>query len=174
MDELLDMLGNETRRGILQLLSERPCYVSELSQQLNIGQKAIIEHLELMRQLGILEARLQKIEKGRPRKYFGISQDVILEVRIGQDDFNVQTLYPDISEDILKDFPNLREVNEQLKKMEGLQGERRIENLEMVLEELDEEHRKITNAKKVLEYLRNRVRYDLKKEMLEEEMRNFF
>jgi len=42
------------------------------------------------------------------------------------------------------------------------------------LDDLEEEHRKITNAKKVIEYLRNRVRYDLKKEMLEEEMRNFF
>ncbi|NOZ77019.1 MAG: ArsR family transcriptional regulator [Euryarchaeota archaeon] len=133
MEDILDILGNETRRGILQLLSERPCYVSELSQELNIGQKAIIEHLELMRQLGILEARHQKIEKGRPRKYFGISRDFILEVRIGQDDFNVQTLYPDISEGILKDFPNLSEINDQLKEIEGLQGERRIEKLEKVL-----------------------------------------
>ncbi len=49
IEELLNMLGNETRRGILQMLSERPYYVTEISQELDIGQKAIIEHLSLMR-----------------------------------------------------------------------------------------------------------------------------
>lgn len=164
------MLGNETRREILQLLSERPCYVSELSQELNIGQKAIIEHLELMRQAGILESRFKKIEKGRPRKYYLISQDLCLEVRIGQDLFNVESLPLTIDEEILDTLPKLKRITERLKGISGLEGEEKIEELRKVYEELEIEKRNITDARKVIEYLLTQIRNEIREEMLEEEM----
>ncbi|MDQ1274790.1 MAG: ArsR family transcriptional regulator, partial [Euryarchaeota archaeon] len=50
--KLLDILGNENRRKIIQLLANRPCYVSEISGRLGVGPKAIISHLNLLEQAG--------------------------------------------------------------------------------------------------------------------------
>ncbi|MBR9689557.1 MAG: ArsR family transcriptional regulator, partial [Candidatus Altiarchaeota archaeon] len=41
-NELLDCLGNPTRRRILFLLADRPRFVTELSETLKIGRKAVI------------------------------------------------------------------------------------------------------------------------------------
>ena len=130
------MLGNETRREILQLLSERPCYVSQLSQELKVGQKAIIEHLELMRRVGILNTEFRKIEKGRPRKYYGISKEVILEIKIGQDSFNIASLSPELDVKVLDNLPRLKRITRRLEGVSGLMGEEKIQELENLHQEL--------------------------------------
>ena len=50
---MLDILGNENRRKILQLLSNRLYYVSEISGRLGVGPKAIINQLSLLENLGL-------------------------------------------------------------------------------------------------------------------------
>ncbi|RLM32686.1 ArsR family transcriptional regulator, partial [Haloferax sp. Atlit-109R] len=42
---LLDLLGNENRRRILRLLATKPCYVTEISEYLDVSPKAVIDHL---------------------------------------------------------------------------------------------------------------------------------
>lgn len=162
MEEILDMLGNETRREILQLLSEKPCYITQLSQELDIGQKAIIEHLELMREAGILDTKFRKIEKGRPRKYYGISKELILEIKIGHDFFGIETLTPRIEGDILDALPNLKQITEKIDKISELDEEEKIEELERIYGELLDEQRKITDARKVVAYLLNQIRNEIK------------
>jgi len=39
MPYLLDILGNENRRNILTLLSYRPCYVTEISEELGVARR---------------------------------------------------------------------------------------------------------------------------------------
>ena len=51
MEDLLDVMGCRTRREIINLLREEPRFVSEISKELEIGQKAIIEHLRAMEEL---------------------------------------------------------------------------------------------------------------------------
>lgn len=164
LEQILDMLGNETRRDILQLLSERPCYVTELSQELEIGHKAIIEHLENMRRAGILVARFKKIEKGRPRKYFTIAQELILEIKIGHDQFDIESFVPEIDEKILTSFPSLKNITLRLDDVSRLTGDQRIGELEIAYEELVAELKNITEAKNVIEYLLSEVRTQLRKE----------
>jgi len=55
----------------------------EISKELEVGQKAIIEHLRAMEELGLLSSSFQKIERGRPRKYYDISQDIQIQIFIG-------------------------------------------------------------------------------------------
>lgn len=164
MEEILDMLGNETRRGILQLLSEKPCYISQLSQELDIGQKAIIEHLELMRQAGMLETEFRKVEKGRPRKYYGISKELILEIKIGHDFFGIETLIPRIDEDILDALPNLKQITEEIDKISELDEEEKVEELERIYGKLLGEQKRLTEARKVVAYLLNQIRNEIKSE----------
>ncbi len=170
IEKLLNMLGNETRREILQMLSERPYYVSEISQELSIGQKAIIEHLSLMRGVGIIESKFEKVKRGRPRKYFLISKDVMLEVSIGADTFNARTSSITIDEDVLNSLPKLKKITRRLEAMSELEGSDDIAELHSIYKELEEEKENISQAKKVIECIQGRIRSELKKDALEKEL----
>ncbi|MCS3923132.1 ArsR/SmtB family transcription factor [Methanosalsum natronophilum] len=75
---ILDILGNENRRKILQILSDRPYYVSEISRKLEVGPKAIINHLSLLEEVGLIECHFDS----NRRKYFSISHNLYLEITL--------------------------------------------------------------------------------------------
>ena len=94
MGKLLDILGNETRRRILILLTKRPYFVSELSQELGVGQKAVLEHLRILERAGLIEGRTEKIPRGRPRKYYTIKRGFRLEVLLTPYSFGTEMYEP--------------------------------------------------------------------------------
>ena len=51
---LLDILGNRNRRRILDLLRQKPCFVTEISERLVINPKAVIEHLAIMQKEDVI------------------------------------------------------------------------------------------------------------------------
>jgi ArsR family transcriptional regulator len=77
-NRILDVLGNRNRRAILALLSQRPCYVSEIAELLDVGPKAIIDHLRLLEETGLIINRAN-LER---RKYYQIADNLRLEVRL--------------------------------------------------------------------------------------------
>ena len=83
--KLLDILGNENRRKIIQLLANRPCYVSEISGRLGVGPKAIISHLNLLEQAGLIECSVDE----QRRKYFNIANNMRLEVSVSPYSYTV-------------------------------------------------------------------------------------
>jgi len=91
LELLLDVMGCKTRRNILDLLREEPRFVSQISRELEIGQKDIIEHLRAMEEAGLLSSKFQKIERGRPRKYYDISNDVEFQIFISQGTISVKS-----------------------------------------------------------------------------------
>ena len=167
MQEILNILGNETRREILQMLSESPCYVSQLSRELNIGQKAIIEHLEIMSAAGILRMRAKRMEKGRPRKYYGISRDFVLEINIGANAFGVEVFSPAADEDVLDNFPRLEELAERLEGIQRVRGAQKVREIQRIGEELEREKEKLNQARKVIEYLQGALREEMRREAAE-------
>src|SRR3972149_316330 len=86
-EKLLDILGNSNRRKILQLLASRPCYMSEIAERLDVGAKAILGHLELLRSAGLVKANVDE----QRRKYFHISDNLRLEVFVSPYSFEVET-----------------------------------------------------------------------------------
>ena len=74
---LLEVLGNESRRRILALLSKKPCYVSEISYSLKMAPKAVLEHLEKLERVGIVRS----FEEGR-RRYYCIDKSIRIEITI--------------------------------------------------------------------------------------------
>ena len=85
--QLLDILGNENRRKILNLLASRPCYMSEIAERLDVGAKAILGHLELLMQAGLIEANVDE----QRRKYFHITDNLRLEVFVSPYSFEMVT-----------------------------------------------------------------------------------
>lgn len=87
---LLDILGNENRRRILRLLAQKPCYVTEISEYLEVSPKAVIDHLRTLEEAGLVESRTDK----HRRKYFYIANDVRLEVNVSRYGFGAKSAYP--------------------------------------------------------------------------------
>ena len=69
-------MGCKTRRDIINLLRQEPMFVSEISNELDIGQKAI----RAMEEIGILNSSYKKILRGRPRKYYDLENEVNIAV----------------------------------------------------------------------------------------------
>ncbi len=84
--ELLDILGNENRRRILQLLSFRPFYFNEMAKRLDVGPKAVIDHLEMLERAGLIECYQ---DQGR-RKYFRIVRNTFLEIAVSPHSYGVR------------------------------------------------------------------------------------
>jgi ArsR family transcriptional regulator len=87
---LLDLLGNENRRRILQLLARKPCYVTEISDYLGVSPKAVIDHLRKLEEAGLVESRVDD----QRRKYFHISRNLRLEVSVSPHGFGMKSAYP--------------------------------------------------------------------------------
>ena len=87
---LLDLLGNENRRRILRLLSQKPCYVTEISEYLGVSPKAVIGHLRKLEEAGLVESHVDD----QRRKYFHIARNVRLEVNVSPYGFASKSAYP--------------------------------------------------------------------------------
>ncbi|MGZ7182178.1 MAG: ArsR/SmtB family transcription factor, partial [Halobacteriota archaeon] len=98
--ELLDILGNENRRNILKLLSLRPFYVTEISERLHVAPKAVINHLSMLEQAGIIQFFVDE----RRRKYFHIANNVMMEILISPFNYDVETLNPRSREEEVEEF----------------------------------------------------------------------
>lgn len=155
-EELLDILGNETRRMILELLAEKPRYTTEIASILSIGQKAINDHLRIMSEFGVIEPYVQKQPRGSPRKYFKINERFKLEFTLTPGFFQVYILDPEMDlKSILENFPEFKELQ---KKVEQIENIRRIEQYRKLYKDLGEELFRLRQAKMYMESLMAKVR----------------
>lgn len=149
MEDILDVMGCKTRREIINLLREEPRFISEISQELEIGQKAIIEHLRAMENIGILESSFKKIVRGRPRKYYDMPHDFTINISITENSFDVN-----ISEDIL----NLKQLPSGDEWSKLLHIEKKIDQGHWeAVEELKNQIRLYENLKNRAEYILERT-----------------
>ncbi len=93
--ELLNLLGNENRRRILNLISQKPCYVTEISEHLEVSPKAVIGHLRMLEESGLIVKKPSEIQNdNQRRKYFHIAQNMRLEVTVSPYKFGMKRAYP--------------------------------------------------------------------------------
>ena len=137
--ELLDILGNENRRRILQLLSFRPFYFNEMAKRLDVGPKAIIDHLEMLERAGLVECYQ---EQGR-RKYFRIARKTVLEVALSPHSYGVRAYLSEDTPgaekpDLAQDLKNLKEELSTLeqKRLELRRLLEQIESREMEIKRM--------------------------------------
>ena len=80
VSRLLDILGNRNRRRIIELLRQKPCFVTEISDRLLLSPKAVIEHLNIMERGSLLSFFLDE----RRRKYYYLSQEFNIVVSVSE------------------------------------------------------------------------------------------
>jgi|TARA_B110000263_G_scaffold249930_1_gene269326 ArsR family transcriptional regulator len=81
--KLLDLLGNNTRRRILESLTNEPKYFIQLSKEIGVSQQAVLKHLFLLENFGLIESFKAKSSLAAPdRKYFQLNRSVYLSIGI--------------------------------------------------------------------------------------------
>jgi ArsR family transcriptional regulator len=80
VSRLLDILGNRNRRRIIELLRQKPCFVTEISETLMISPKAVIDHLQMMEREAILSCQTDD----RRRKYYYLDNDILVDISLKQ------------------------------------------------------------------------------------------
>ena len=70
---------NRNRLCIIKLLRQKPCFVTEISETLEISPKAVIDHLQLMEREEILSCQLDN----RRGKYDYLANDILVDVSSG-------------------------------------------------------------------------------------------
>jgi len=103
---LLDILGNRNRRRIIELLRQKPCFVTEISDTLTLSPKAVIDHLQMMEREAILASQIDE----RRRKYYYLANDILIDVSLKE--ARIVSTVP-AEED---------EKNQQMKKSVGMLG----------------------------------------------------
>jgi predicted transcriptional regulator len=88
---LLYVLGNETRRRILYLISHEPMYFNQLAREIGTGQQAILRHVKILEDNGLIESYAKKSELGAPnRKYYKVNSSFNLSISVSNDNFTVR------------------------------------------------------------------------------------
>lgn len=103
---LLDILGNRNRRRIIELLRQKPCFVTEISDTLMLSPKAVIDHLQMMERETILSCQIDE----RRRKYYFLAHDILIDVSLKE----IRIVSAVTAED--------NEENEQLKQSVAMLG----------------------------------------------------
>jgi ArsR family transcriptional regulator len=148
--KLLDILGNETRRRILEVLADEPKYFIQLSKELGVSQQAVLKHLTLLEDAGLIASFRAKSELAAPdRKYYRLNRSLYLSIGIMGDAVELA----------------LKEIRDQ-KRLEGTQQNEVVrrfrEDSQSVTEETDNSS-VIERAERLLNELDSRL------ERLEEE-----
>jgi len=89
MGKVLEVVGNETRRRILALLSEEPQYISQIAKKLDVTQPAILKHLAVLEKTGLIESLWRRNPLGAARKYYRICGSVGIDIAIHPKGFRV-------------------------------------------------------------------------------------
>lgn len=93
---LLDILGNRNRRRIIELLRQKPCFVTEISETLMLSPKAVIDHLQMMEREEILSCEIDD----RRRKYYYLANDILIDVSLREMRIVVPQPDPEVEKDI--------------------------------------------------------------------------
>jgi len=77
--DIFDVLSNETRRRILEILAEEPAYLNQLTREIRVSQQAILKHLEYLQERGIIKSFIVRGEGGTPpKKYYELDDSVLV------------------------------------------------------------------------------------------------
>jgi ArsR family transcriptional regulator len=122
VSRLLDILGNRNRRRIIELLRQKPCFVTEISETLVLSPKAVIDHLQMMEREEILSCQVDD----RRRKYYYLANDILIDISRKK----VQELPPAVDDE-------MNAGQEQLKNSVRMLG-RMIKAHDMILSNLEQ------------------------------------
>ncbi len=162
---ILDLLGNETRRKILQSIALEPRYTNQLIKELEVNPRAVQRHLKRLEEAGLITTYMEKSSQGPPRKYHTISQNFIIEVMVSPELFNMDILpkkFKSSQKNEIEDiFPELEAFEARLSNIRKEEDEEK--RLGLISEIIDDIEEEITYYQSARDYL-GKIRIEVRKE----------
>lgn len=161
--KIFDVIGNACRRKILNLLVLEPHYVSQLSKILSKSQPAILKHMRVLEDEGIVIRRIEQAStavKGPDRHYFSINKSFTLMYSLSPHNVREKMYYTD-SKDKNPDklleqvTPLISEEETVPKKVSIINKELEILNREMT--NLEEKYIDLESKRNALLKLTNQI-----------------
>ncbi|MEM4575830.1 MAG: helix-turn-helix domain-containing protein [Candidatus Nezhaarchaeales archaeon] len=149
---LLEVLGNETRRKILELLAKEPKYLLQLSRELNVSQQAILKHINVLVKAGLIRAYEVKAGSlGPSRKYYELAKPIFMSVNLfkGYSEVEVYDFLDEIPQRLRETLVSIEKDLENGKRLEELLSEVRetIQVIDRELQEVKARERALLSAK---------------------------
>lgn len=160
IDVLLEVLGNDTHRRILQLLADEPRYFIQLSKDLGVSQQAVLKHLEVLERNGFVTSFEGDSDFAAPkRKYYQLNRSFMLAIGMTKD--AVQFVFHDIPQESIRARPEQSEfkvLQRQLLELESEKDPNRILNLsDSLLKEINVKLAELSNTQIALLKLRQNI-----------------
>jgi ArsR family transcriptional regulator len=159
IDVLLDVLGNDTRRRILQLLADEPRYFIQLSRDLGVSQQAVLKHLEILEKHGFVTSYAEQSSMPAPkRKYFQLNMSCMLAIGITRDavDFVFQDIPHKGDEEIQE--KELKNLARRVDTLEGLgDPAEKFEASDLLLKEINVRLKELTETEIFLLRMKQRI-----------------
>ncbi|MFX1452021.1 MAG: ArsR/SmtB family transcription factor [Promethearchaeota archaeon] len=170
LDLVLKILGNTTRRSMLELFSERPRFLSDISKELQIGQQAILRHIDEFIKAGILEVAVDEevdSEKkiGRRPKFYKIAENKRIIIDITPERFDVDLIpsFLDETEELkevrnIKFCADLEQIENEIDSLEEIKDpDARYDKIKNIENRLKEEINSLIDAKHFAEILLDKL-----------------
>jgi ArsR family transcriptional regulator len=159
IDVLLDVLGNDTRRRILQLLADEPRYFIQLSRDLGVSQQAVLKHLEILEKHGFVTSYAEQSSMPAPkRKYFQLNMSCMLAIGITRDavDFVLQDIPRNSEEEI--EEKELKTLEKHVDSLEGMEDPlETFETSDRLLKEINARLKELTEVEIFLLRMKQRI-----------------
>lgn len=118
LDSVLTVIENPARRQILEALVREPHYPLQLSKELGISQQAVVKHLKVLEENGLVESYTEKSDLKGPqrRKYYPI-QTFSIVVDLGPNLFNAELISREHADEE-GESQDVSELRDRMKKIE--------------------------------------------------------
>ena len=153
---LLDVLGNETRRRILNLISHEPMYFNQLAKEIRTGQQAILRHVKILEDTGLIESYAMRSDLGAPdRKYYRVNSSFNLSISVSNDNFTVRN--EGIEELRYKEADNLYKKFDELDSITFYQNDNLDQTMNKGKNTKDTKRRQIVSLGQILSKLQRNL-----------------
>ena len=124
LDSVLSVIENPARRQILEALVREPHYPLQLSKELGISQQAIVKHLKVLEENGLVESYTEKSDlKGPQRRKYHPIQTFSIVVDIGPNLFNAELISREQVEETLIEESESQDVSKLRGRMKKIEDE---------------------------------------------------
>lgn len=158
LDEVIGILGNPTRRLILERLSHEPSYPLQIAKDMGLSQQLVTSHLKAMESSGIVVSQLKDSTRGPKRKIFSLSKSLLITIELAPFLFNSRILSfsmkPD-SSSLSEDSSDFLDELDMIGKEET--GQDKINAFASLLQKIDSMLDEIESERAGLLYIRNLV-----------------
>ena len=90
VDEMLSLLENKARRGILERLVREPHYAYQLAEQIGVSQQAITKHLVLLEKAEMIHSEKVPSTKGPAKRIYSVQKSFSIRIDLGPDLFKLE------------------------------------------------------------------------------------